>query len=292
MGNKDTFFSKKQTINCRGTLIDFNKPKVMGILNITPDSFYAGGRYDNPENLLAKAKQMLADGAEILDIGAYSSRPGAEHITEQEELNRLISVVGIIRKNIPDAILSIDTFRSEIAKIMVNDYEVDIINDISGGDMDDQMFETIASLNVPYILMHMKGTPQNMQQSPKYNDIVRDILFYFSEKIEKLTLLGVNDIIIDPGFGFGKTLEHNYELLSRLEEFKIIELPMLIGLSRKSMIYKLLETTPENALTGTIALNMVALQKGADILRVHDVKEAKESVTLFSKLNNQNHLNQ
>ena len=284
MGNKDTFFSKKRTINCRGTLIDFNQPKVMGILNITPDSFYDGGKYSTPEQILEKAETMISDGADILDIGAYSSRPGAQHISEEEELNRLIPVVETIRKNIPRAIISIDTFRAEIARIMIENYEADIINDISGGDMDDKMFETIALLKVPYIIMHMQGTPQTMQQSAIYNDVVRDILFSFSKKIDKLTLLGVNDIIIDPGFGFAKTIDHNYELLSRLEEFKIIELPLLAGLSRKSMIYKTLETSPDNALTGTIALNMVALQKGADILRVHDVGEAKEVITIFLRL--------
>lgn len=285
MGNKDTFFSKKRTINCRGTLFDFNQPRVMGILNITPDSFYDGGKYDNPEQILEMAKKMISDGADILDIGAYSSRPGAEHISEKDELNRLISVVEIIRKNMPEVIISIDTFRSEIARIMIEDYESDIVNDISGGDMDNKMFETVARLNIPYILMHMQGSPQNMQLAPTYDDIVRDILFSFSKKIDKLTLMGVNDIIIDPGFGFGKTIDHNYELISRLDEFKIIELPLLVGLSRKSMIYKTLNTSPKNALTGTIALNMVTLQKGADILRVHDVKEAKETIDIFLKLN-------
>lgn len=261
------------------------QPKVMGILNITPDSFYDGGRHNNGSVILNKVQQMLAEGADIIDIGAYSSRPGAEHITTEEEWERLTDVLKLIRKDKPDALLSVDTFRSEIAKRAVHEFEVDIINDISAGEMDENMFATIAELNVPYIIMHMKGTPQNMQQNPVYkSDVVFEVIGFLAEKKRQLSLMGVHDVIVDPGFGFGKTLEHNYTLMNRLDEMKLLELPMLVGISRKSMIYKLLGTTAEDAINGTTALNMMALQRGANILRVHDVKEAKECIRIFNQV--------
>ena len=280
MQPKDTFFSRKLTINCGGELLDLSQPKIMGILNIAPDSFYDGGKYASKEKILERVSTMINDGCDILDIGAYSSRPGAENITSDEELQRLLPVLEIVRTEFPDIIISVDTFRSEIAKKVVADFNVNIINDILSGNMDDKMFETIAELNVPYILMHMKGNPQNMQNNPQYNNVIQELLNYFSEKVEKLKLLGINDIIIDPGFGFGKTVDHNYQILKYLDDFKIFELPVLVGLSRKSMINKILDISSEDALNGTTALNTLALINGANILRVHDVKEAKESIKL------------
>jgi len=279
----DTFFKKNRLINCNGKLIDLSTPVVMGILNITPDSFYAKSRIGE-KDVIKQAKEMLEQGASIIDIGAYSSRPGAEHVDFNTEWNRLSPVLNSIRKNFPDAIISVDTFRAEIAHRVVKDYNVDIINDISAGEMDVAMFETVAELNVPYIIMHMLGTPQTMQNNPEYKNMMSDIFLYFARKINKLNMLGVSDIIIDLGFGFGKTLEHNYELMAKLSDFKIFELPLLVGISRKSMIYKFLETTPEEVLNGTTVLNTLALQGGADILRVHDVKQACESVKLFTKV--------
>ena len=280
MQPKDTFFSRKLTINCGGELLDLSQPKIMGVLNITPDSFYDGGKYASKENILGRVRTMINDGCDILDIGAYSSRPGAEIITPSEELKRLSPVLEIVRVEFPDIIISVDTFRSEVVKKVVADFNVNIINDISAGNLDDKMFETIAELNVPYILMHMQGNPQSMQNNPQYNNVIRELMEYFSEKVEKLKLLGVHDLIIDPGFGFGKTVDHNYRILKYLDDFKIFELPILVGLSRKSMIFKLLEISPEEALNGTTALNTLALINGANILRVHDVKEAKESIKL------------
>ncbi len=281
----EEYINSKQYINCNGKLLDISQPKVMGILNITPDSFFDGGKYQTSESIEKRVQNMLTDGADIIDIGAYSSRPGAVHISTQEEKQRLASALEIIRKNFPDLILSIDTFRSEIAQFVVENFDVDIINDISAGEMDDKMFDTVVSLNVPYVMMHMKGTPQDMQNKPDYQyDVVYEIIDYFSSKVEELKQRGVHDIIIDPGFGFGKTLDHNYELLNRMKELQIFELPLLIGLSRKSMIYNLLDSDPQKALNGTSILNMVSLQNGASIIRVHDVKEAKECVTLFNKL--------
>jgi len=279
----DTFFKKNRLINCNGKLIDLSTPVVMGILNITPDSFYAKSRIGE-KDVVKQVEEMLKQGAGIVDIGAYSSRPGAEHVDFDTEWNRLSPVLNSIRKNFPDAVISVDTFRAEIAHRVVKDYNVDIINDISAGEMDVAMFETVAELNVPYIIMHMLGTPQTMQNNPEYKNMMSDIFLYFARKINKLNILGVSDIIIDPGFGFGKTLEHNYELMEKLSDFKIFELPLLVGISRKSMIYKFLETTPEEVLNGTTVLNTLALQGGADILRVHDVKQACESVKLFTKV--------
>ncbi len=285
MSASNNYLNKPTTINCNGQLIDMTQPRVMGILNVTPDSFYDGGKYNNGTVILSKVQQMLSEGADIIDIGAYSSRPGAQHITMEEEWERLAEVLELVRKDKPDALLSVDTFRAEIAKRAVREFEVDIINDISAGEMDENMFATIAELNVPYIIMHMKGTPQNMQQNPVYkNDMVFEIIDFLADKKRQLSLMGVHDVIIDPGFGFGKTLEHNYTLMNRLNEMKLLELPMLVGISRKSMIYKLLGTTAEEALTGTTALNMMALERGANILRVHDVKEAKECIRIFSKV--------
>ncbi len=280
----NNYLNKPTTINCNGHLIDISEPRVMGILNVTPDSFFDGGKCNNQVAILSKVKQMLGEGADIIDIGAYSSRPGAQHITFQEEWERLASVLELVRKDHPDELLSVDTFRSEIAKRAVREFGVDIINDISAGEMDENMFATIAELNVPCIIMHMKGTPQNMQQNPVYNDVVFEVIDFLAEKKKQLSLMGVHDVIVDPGFGFGKTLEHNYMLMNRLDEMKLLELPMLVGISRKSMIYKLLGTTAEEALNGTTALNMMALQRGANILRVHDVKEAKECIRIFSKV--------
>ena len=271
-------------INVNGRLMDLSEPQVMGILNVTPDSFYAGSRSETEKDIVQRLHQIIDEGASIIDIGGYSSRANAEHISAEEEMNRLRNGLEIIRKHQPDAVVSVDTFRADVAKMCVEEYGVAIINDISAGQMDEQMFPTIAKLGVPYIIMHMKGTPQDMQVSPKYDHFLKEIFYYFSEKVQKLRDLGVKDIIIDPGFGFGKTIEHNYELMNHLEEFSLFELPLLVGVSRKSMIYKLLETTPEEALNGTTALHTIALLKGANILRVHDVKEAVESIKIVQKM--------
>ncbi len=284
MDFKDTFFSKKHTLNIRGSLLDLSRPTVMGVLNITPDSFYDGGRYQRNDHILKRVEELVSEGATFIDIGAYSSRPGAQHLTEKEEYNRLKPVVTRIRKKFPETILSVDTFRAGIAREMVREYGVDMINDISAGSMDGEMFDTVAELHVPYIIMHMKGTPANMQDNPTYENVTREILHYFSEKIHALTLLGVADIIVDPGFGFGKTLDHNYELLANLDSFNMMELPVMAGLSRKSMIYKFFDTTSDKALNGTTVLHTIALLKGVDILRVHDVKEAMETIALVEKV--------
>lgn len=283
MQPKDTSFSRKLNINCRGELLDLSSPKVMGIINITPDSFFDGGKYSSSEQIVEQIDEMISVGCDILDVGAYSSRPGAKDVSENEELERLSGALGIIRKSFPEIIVSVDTFRSEIAKNVVKDFEVDIINDISAGEMDSEMFETIAGLQVPYIMMHMQGTPNSMQENPIYENVIKDIFYYFSAKLERLKALGVNDVILDPGFGFGKTLDHNYQLLRYLDDFKVFELPMLVGVSRKSMICKLLDTEPKNALNGTSVVNTLALLGGANILRVHDVKAAVETIKLYSK---------
>ena len=271
-------------INVNGRLMDLSEPQVMGILNVTPDSFYAGSRSETERDIVLRLHQIVSEGASIIDIGGYSSRPGAENVSMEEEMSRLRNGLEIIRKHHPEAIVSVDTFRADVAKMCVEEYGVAIINDISAGQMDKAMFPTIAQLGIPYIIMHMKGTPQDMQVSPKYEHFLKEIFYYFSERVQKLRDLGVKDIIIDPGFGFGKTLEHNYELLNHLEEFSLFELPLLVGVSRKSMIYKLLGTTPEEALNGTTALHTIALLKGANILRVHDVKEAVESIKIVQKM--------
>lgn len=271
-------------INVNGRLMDLSEPQVMGILNVTPDSFYAGSRMETEKDIINRLHQITSEGASILDIGAYSSRPDAEHISAEEEMNRLRTGLDLVRKHQPEAVVSVDTFRAEVAKMCVEEYGVAIINDISAGHMDPAMFETIAKLSVPYIMMHMQGTPQDMQMNPHYDHLLKEVFLYFAERVQKLRDLGVKDIIIDPGFGFGKTLEHNYELMNHLDEFQLFELPLLVGISRKSMIYKLLGTTPEEALNGTTVLNTLALMKGANILRVHDVKAAKEAVTLVEKM--------
>ncbi len=271
------------TINCKGKLIDISSPKVMGILNITPDSFFDGGKYKNEADILFQTEKMLLEGATFIDVGAYSSRPGAAHISENEELNRILPVIDLLVKNFPEIILSVDTFRSEIAKKSIQNGAA-IINDISGGKMDKNMFQTVAELQVPYILMHMLGTPQNMQQNPVYEDVTKDIIRFFSEQIFKLHQLKVNDIIIDVGFGFGKTLQHNYELLSNLSLFKNLDVPILAGVSRKSMLYKPLEISANEALNATTVANTIALLNGATILRVHDVKEAVEAIKIVNQL--------
>jgi len=271
------------SINCKGTLIDFDSPKVMGILNVTPDSFYDGGYYKNEKDILAQAEKMLNDGATFIDVGAYSSRPDAEDINVEEECNRLISVVELLLKNFPEVLLSIDTFRSKVAQEAVTAGAA-LINDISAGLLDPEMLSTVAKLQVPYILMHMRGTPQTMKGLTDYDDLVKEVLFYLSERVAAARALGLNDIIVDPGLGFAKTLAQNYELLNATEKLQILDLPILIGLSRKSMITKTLGIDATSALNGTTALNMVALQKGASILRVHDVKEAVETVRLYQAL--------
>ena len=271
-------------INVNGKLMDLSEPQVMGILNITPDSFYAGSRGITEHSIIGRLHQIMNEGASIVDIGACSTRPGADDVSMEDEMSRLRTGLELVRKHRPDAIVSIDTFRADVAKMCVEEYGASIINDISAGQMDEQMFPAIARLGVPYIIMHMKGTPKDMQICPQYDHFLKEIFYFFSEKVQKLRDLGVKDIIIDPGFGFGKTLEHNYQLMNHLEEFKLFELPVLVGISRKSMIYKLLETTPEEALNGTTALNAIAIQKGAHILRVHDVKEAVETVKIIGKM--------
>ncbi|TJY37268.1 dihydropteroate synthase [Pontimicrobium aquaticum] len=272
------------TINCRGTLIDLSTPKVMGILNVTPDSFYDGGRHKNDASILNQVESMLNDGATFIDVGAYSSRPGADHVSETEELKRIIPIVKLLVAKFPDINLSIDTFRSQIAKECIETGAA-IINDISAGKLDHKMIETVGELGVPYIMMHMKGAPQTMQQHTDYNDLIKDIIYYFSERIAEARAYKIHDIIIDPGFGFSKTLEQNYALLNKLELLNMLEQPILVGVSRKSMIYKLLNTNPNEALNGTTSLNTIALLKGANILRVHDVKEAVECVKLTNQFN-------
>lgn len=255
----------------------------MGVLNVTPDSFYDGGKYNDEKDILRQVDKMLSEGATFIDLGAYSSRPGADFVSEDEELKRIVPIVQSILKHFPETLISIDTYRSKVAKTTIESGAA-FINDISAGKLDPKMLQTVANLQVPYIMMHMRGNPKNMQYQTAYDDLAKDIIFYFSERIRAAQALGVIDIIVDPGFGFSKNLEQNYELLNKLELFKIIEKPLLVGVSRKSMIYKLLETTPENALNGTTTLNTVALQKGANILRVHDVKEAMECVKLVEML--------
>ena len=271
------------TINCNGKLIDLSTPKVMGILNCTPDSFYDGGKFKSDSAFLNQVEKMLFDGATFIDVGAYSSKPNAAFVSEEEELNRLLPVIDLILKAFPQTLLSVDTFRSQIAKKAIENGAA-LINDISAGKLDDAMLETVAKLQVPYIMMHMKGTPQTMQSLTQYDNLVKEIMFYFSERISAARSLGINDLIVDLGFGFAKTVEQNFELMQKLDLFQILELPILAGISRKSMIYKTLETTAENSLNGTTFLNAVALQKGASIVRVHDVKEAVECVKLYIKL--------
>lgn len=271
------------TINCKGQLINLEVPKVMGILNITSNSFYDGGKFADEKEILRHVSKMLSEGANFIDVGAYSSKPGAEFVSETEELQKMLPVVSSILKEFPDVLLSIDTFRSSVAKACIESGAA-IINDISAGNLDTNMLETVGHLKVPYIMMHMRGNPQTMQTLTDYKDITKEVLFYFSERISVARSFGINDLIVDPGFGFAKSLEQNYELLHKLDLFKMLELPLLAGVSRKSMIYKVLETSAQEALNGTSILNTIALAKGAKILRVHDVKEAVECVKLTSLL--------
>lgn len=273
-------------INVNGSLLDLSQPRVMGILNVTPDSFYAGSRTQTEAEIVRRVKQIVSEGAAIIDIGAYSSRPNADNVSAREEMERLRMGLKILFEIQPDAVVSVDTFRADVARMCVEEYGVAIINDIAAGEMDANMFHTVAAMNVPYIMMHMQGTPQSMQQHPHYDNLLKEVFLYFARKVQQLRDLGVKDIILDPGFGFGKTMEHNYELLSHLEEFRIFELPLLVGVSRKSMIYRLLDITPQEALNGTTVLDTICLLKGADILRVHDVKEAVETVRIVQAMRN------
>ena len=270
------------TINCKGTLIDLSSPKVMGILNITPDSFFDGGKYKNDTDILVHVKKMLVDGATFIDVGAYSSKPGAVKISEDQEIKRILPVIDLLIREFPDIIISVDTFRSKVAELSINAGAA-IINDISGGNMDENMFKTVAKLQVPYIIMHMLGTPQNMQKNPIYSDITHELISFFSDKIFKLHQLKLNDIIIDVGFGFGKTIDHNFELLKNLSLFKNLDTPVLVGISRKSMLYKTLDIFAQEALNATTSANTIALLNGANILRVHDVKEAVEAIKIVNK---------
>ncbi|WP_202923352.1 dihydropteroate synthase [Pontibacter pudoricolor] len=282
LDSKDTLFKKKSTLNCRGKLLSLDTPLVMGILNLTPDSFYPGSRLNSSKEAVERARIMLSEGADILDIGGYSTRPGAADISSQEEQDRLIPAIEAIVKEFPDVILSVDTFRADVAEATINAGAA-IINDVAGGTLDDRMFETVARLQVPYILMHMRGTPQTMQTMANYSNVTIEVLDELQQQVAKLTKLGVKDIILDPGFGFAKTTEHNFELLNRLEDFRILGLPVLAGMSRKSMVYKTLGIHQTDALTGTIVVNTIALMKGAAILRVHDVKETKQAVELYKR---------
>jgi dihydropteroate synthase len=281
MNFKDTFFSPKLTITCQGRLIDFSVPKVMGILNVTPDSFYDGGRYTSEAAIVSKVASMMEEGADIIDMGAYSTRPGAAEISPAEEKARLLGALQIIRRKFPDICISVDTFRADIAEQAVVEFGAGIINDISAGGMDDRMLATAGKLKVPYIMMHMLGTPGKMPSKPVYADVTRDLMAYFADRVAAAKLQGIIDIIIDPGFGFGKTVNHNFQLLRELNLFTLMGMPVMVGVSRKSMIYKTLDVSPQDALNGTSVLNTLALSNGARILRVHDVKQAVEAVKLF-----------
>lgn len=272
------------TLNLRGKLYSLCEPKIMGILNVTPDSFYAESRTSDEEHIAARVQQLMDDGADMIDIGGYSSRSGADDVSPEEEMNRLRRGLRVVRRLYPEVPISVDTFRADVARMCVEEEDADIINDISGGMMDRQMFRTVARLGVPYILMHMQGTPDTMQQAPHYDNLRREVMLYFAERIDRLCQMGAKDIIVDPGFGFGKTLEHNYELFHHLDDFNLFNLPLLVGISRKSMIHKLLGGTPQTSLNGTTVLNTIALMKGAHILRVHDVKEAVEAKRIVMKM--------
>lgn len=278
------FLKRKNTINLNGRLIDFSTPVVMGILNVTPDSFFDGGKYRTEKNVLKRAEEILVQGGTIIDIGAISTQPGAEGISTKAEIERLLPAVKAVRKNFPEAFISIDTYRSWVAMEVIEECGPCIVNDVTGGNFDVLMFDTIGKLGVPYILMHMQGTPLKMQENPEYEDIIREISMFFTEKTKQLTRAGVKDVIIDPGFGFGKTLEHNYDLLNRLDSFKVFQLPVMVGVSRKSMIFKLLGSKPDEALNGTSVINTLALMGGADLLRVHDVREAVEAVKIMNMI--------
>lgn len=269
------------TLNLRGKLYPLDEPKIMGILNVTPDSFYAESRTSDDIHIAERVKQMMEEGADMIDIGGYSSRSGADDVTPQEEMERLRRGIRIVRKLYPEVPLSVDTFRADVARMCIEEEGADIINDIAAGMMDRQMFKIVARLGVPYIMMHMQGTPDTMQIAPHYDNLRREVMLYFAERIDRLCQMGAKDIIVDPGFGFGKTVAHNYELMNHLEDFNIFKLPILVGISRKSMIYKLLGGTPQTSLNGTTVLNTIALTKGAHILRVHDVKQAVEAKRIW-----------
>lgn len=269
------------TLNLRGKLYPLDEPQIMGILNVTPDSFFAESRTSDDEQIAARVKQMMDEGADMIDIGGYSSRAGADDVSPQEEMERLRRGLRIVRKLYPDVPISVDTFRADVARMCIEEEGADLINDIAAGMMDRQMFKTVARLGVPYIMMHMQGTPETMQLDPHYNNLRREVMLYFAERIDRLCQMGAKDIIIDPGFGFGKTVEHNYELMNHLEDFSVFNLPILVGISRKSMIYKLIGSTPQTSLNGTTVLNTIALTKGAHILRVHDVKQAVEAKRIW-----------
>jgi dihydropteroate synthase len=271
------------TLNCNGNLLDLSQPKVMGVLNLTPDSFFDGGMYKDEDQIIARVKKMILDGAAIIDVGAYSSKPNAASVSVEEEKKRLLPVIKLLIKQFSNLIISVDTFRAEIANLAVNEGAA-IINDISAGVLDANMFKTIAELQVPYIMMHMRGNPQTMQSLTNYENLTQELIYYFSERMNKARDLGINDLVIDPGFGFAKTREQNFELLNKLELFSVLDCPVLVGVSRKSMIYKTLDITPQDALNGTTVLNTIALQKGAKIIRVHDVKDAVEAIKLVNEL--------
>ncbi len=284
MGFKDTFFSKNLSINCRGYLLELTHPKIMGILNVTPDSFHDGGKYLDVKSMKKKVDLLMSEGSDLLDIGGVSSRPGSKPVDEEEEIRRIEPALDYVRTNYPDVPVSIDTFRTRVAASLAEKYGIEIVNDITGGKGDPEMFDFIASSGLAYILMHMQGIPETMQNKPEYNDVIDDLLHFFSSKIEILNRKGVKDIIIDPGFGFGKTVDHNYEILSAFDVFRIFGLPLLAGISRKSMITRFLNIKTEEALNASTALHMVSLLKGANILRVHDPREAREVISLFNKL--------
>ena len=282
--SEDKLFPQKYTFQIKGCLYSLNKPKVMGILNLTPDSFFEGSRVPtDKKSVLEEAEKKIKGGADFLDLGGYSTRPGAADISIEEEIARVIPAIVEIKKNFPDTLISVDTFRSQVAKAAIEE-GAELVNDISAGNLDPEMLPLVAKLGVPYIAMHLKGTPQTMQQETNYSDLVPEIMAYFSEKVKQFRKLGIKDVIIDPGFGFAKTREQNFELLRNLSSFKQLGLPILVGVSRKSMIYKTLEISANEALNGTTALNMFALLQGADILRVHDVKEAKETIELAAQI--------
>jgi len=284
--NDKSFYRKKSTLNLNGHLIDLSSPVVMGILNITPDSFYDGGRYNTDITILKRAAQIIEEGGRFIDIGGMSTRPGAEEISQEEEIGRLLPAVTIIKREFPDISLSIDTYRSEVVQQVYDEIGDFAVNDVSGGTFDLQMFAKVASLNLPYVLMHTKGKSDTMQNNPVYTDVVKEVILFLSAQVQKLKQLGVCDILLDPGFGFGKSATHNYELLNRLDAFRIFELPIVVGLSRKAMIWKELNLTPDQSLNGTSVLNTLALAGGCDILRVHDVKEAIEAIKLVDNTKN------
>jgi dihydropteroate synthase len=278
------FLKRKNSINLGGVLYEFSTPVVMGVINVTPDSFYDGGKMEDEKVMLSVVEKMVNDGASFIDVGAVSTKPGATMVSTKEELGRLLPAVHAIRNNFPEIPMSIDTFRSWVAVRVIDEIGPIIVNDISGGTLDSKMFETVGKMNVPYILTHILGTPRTMQENPQYDDVVREVSLWLSERVKKLTKLGVKDVIIDPGFGFGKNIEHNYDLLNRLDSFKVFQLPVMVGMSRKSMVWKLFKSAPEEALNGTSVVNIMALLGGADLLRVHDVKQAMEAIKIFEML--------